>query len=162
MKLQFKVGDIVRVATHRHGSYQYGDTGVIIEARRNDPEWPYRVDFEGYTTPTPTVSTNSYAERDLKLVAPKKLKASDNTRKDFRTVGEKPQTRMLLDHFSDKRSITAVEAAALYRIRSLSRRIVDLTKGGHRFSKQHNVDPTGQRYVRYHYLGLSSGAVARC
>jgi hypothetical protein len=83
-----------------------------------------------------------------------------NTRKDFRIVGEKPQTNLLLDHFSDKSSITAVEAAALYRIRSLSRRITDLSKGGHLFSKQHSVDPTGQRYVRYHYLGLRQQAIA--
>ncbi|PZA13972.1 hypothetical protein DNX69_00660 [Rhodopseudomonas palustris] len=83
-----------------------------------------------------------------------------STRKDFRMVGPKPQTHLLLDHFSDKSSITAVEAAALYRIRSLSRRIVDLKKEGHRFSKQHSVDPTGQRYVRYHYLGLSQSGSA--
>ncbi|NPU64615.1 hypothetical protein HL667_06360 [Bradyrhizobium sp. 83012] len=76
--------------------------------------------------------------------------------KDFRVVGPKPQTKLLLDHFSDKPSISAVEAAALYRIRSLSRRIVDLTNEGYRFSKQHSVDPTGQRYVRYHFLGASA------
>jgi hypothetical protein len=78
--------------------------------------------------------------------------------KDFRVVGPKPQTKLLLDHFSDRPSISAVEAAALYRIRSLSRRINDLQDEGHKFSKQHAVDPTGQRYVRYHYLGQTSYA----
>jgi hypothetical protein len=73
---------------------------------------------------------------------------------DLRVVGEKPQVDMLLDHFQQRPSITAVEAAALYRIRSLSRRIVDLTKMGFKFSKQHSVDPTGQRYVRYHFVGV--------
>jgi hypothetical protein len=79
-----------------------------------------------------------------------------NTNKDLRVVGEKPQVDMLLDHFMQRPSITAVEAAALYRIRSLSRRIVDLTKMGFRFSKQHSVDPTGQRYVRYHFVGVQA------
>jgi hypothetical protein len=73
---------------------------------------------------------------------------------DLRVVGEKPQVDMLLDHFQQRPSITAVEAAALYRIRSLSRRIVDLSKMGFKFSKQHSVDPTGQRYVRYHFVGV--------
>jgi hypothetical protein len=79
-----------------------------------------------------------------------------NTNKDLRIVGEKPQVDMLLDHFMQRPSITAVEAAALYRIRSLSRRIVDLSKMGFKFSKQHSVDPTGQRYVRYHFVGVQT------
>ena len=74
---------------------------------------------------------------------------------DLRVVGEKPQVDMLLEHFQQRPSITAVEAAALYRIRSLSRRIVDLINQGYRFSKQHSVDPTGQRYVRYHFIGFN-------
>lgn len=78
------------------------------------------------------------------------------SKQDLRVVGEKPQVDMLLDHFQSRPSITAVEAAALYRIRSLSRRIVDLTNMGFKFSKQHSVDPTGQRYVRYHFMGVQS------
>jgi hypothetical protein len=79
-------------------------------------------------------------------------------KQDLRIVGDKPQVDMLLDHFQQRPSITAVEAAALYRIRSLSRRIVDLTKMGFKFSKQHSVDPTGQRYVRYHFVGVEARA----
>lgn len=50
-------------------------------------------------------------------------------------------------------SITAIEASAMYRIRSLSRRINDLEEDGYRFSREPRRDERGQRYTRYHYLG---------
>lgn len=65
------------------------------------------------------------------------------------------QPEQLLRHFNalmmhgEDPTITAVEAAALFRIRSLSRRINDLEAVGHSFQRHHKVDTTGQRYVRY-------------
>ena len=70
------------------------------------------------------------------------------------------QTDFLLDHFKTRPSISAIEAQAMYRIRSLSRRINDLESKGYRFSREHCKDTTGQRYVRYHYLGQQSAAPA--
>ena len=71
----------------------------------------------------------------------------------FTVVMEKPQLSWLLDHFRKHPSISAQEASAMFRIRSLSRRINDLEKKGHRFAREMKRDTTGQRYVRYHYLG---------
>lgn len=71
----------------------------------------------------------------------------------FRTVDVKPQTELLLDHFRHTLSITAVEAQALFRIRSLSRRINDLEAKGYLFSRVNRKDSRGQRYVRYYLLG---------
>lgn len=65
----------------------------------------------------------------------------------------KSQTEMLLEHFKLKPTITAIEAAAMFRIRSLSRRINDLEAQGYLFSRIRRKDSTGQRYVRYHFLG---------
>lgn len=62
------------------------------------------------------------------------------------------QTDKLLAHFKLKKSISNVEAQALYRIRSLSRRICDLKDKGFTFNKEHKTDPTGQRYVRYYLV----------
>lgn len=74
---------------------------------------------------------------------------------DHRIVGERPQTEMLLSHFTSKGSISAVEAWSLYNVRSLSRRIVDLKERGHRFADRPSLAPNGQRYVRYHYMGFA-------
>lgn len=71
----------------------------------------------------------------------------------FKPILDKPQTSMLLDHFKVKQDISGIEAQALFRIRSLPRRILDLEKHGHRFSKVRQKDSTGQRYTRYYYLG---------
>lgn len=74
----------------------------------------------------------------------------------FRTVGPKPQTELLLGHFRVKRDISGDEARNLFRIKSLPRRILDLEKAGHRFSRVNKTDSTGQRYTRYFYLGQSA------
>lgn len=74
----------------------------------------------------------------------------------FRPVMEKPQLNWLLDHFKRHSSISAQEAHAMFRIRSLSRRICDLKKLGYKFVSELRYDTTGQRYVRYHYLGKAA------
>lgn len=62
------------------------------------------------------------------------------------------QVELLLRHFSEHSSITGVEAAAVYKIRSLPRRILDLKELGHEFESEWKTDPTGQRYKRYTIL----------
>lgn len=59
------------------------------------------------------------------------------------------QTEMLKKHFEKEDSISGVEASAVYKIRSLPRRILDLKKEGYEFISEWKVDPTGQRYKRY-------------
>ncbi|WP_158625415.1 MULTISPECIES: helix-turn-helix domain-containing protein [unclassified Asaia] len=61
-----------------------------------------------------------------------------------------PQAKLVLDHLQHHGSISAVEAAAVYRIRHLPRRILDLKEAGHGIRKEPRKDPTGQRYVRYY------------
>lgn len=69
------------------------------------------------------------------------------------------QTEQLLQHFNrlsasrEIPSITGIEASALFKIRSLSRRINDLEAKGFSFTRLHKVDTTGQRYVRYVFEG---------
>lgn len=63
-----------------------------------------------------------------------------------------PQCQELLRHFIDKGSITAVEAAAVYRMRALPRRVRDLKEMGHFIETTFHFDPTGQRYGRYRYV----------
>ena len=59
------------------------------------------------------------------------------------------QLDMLKMHFEKEDSISGVEASAVYKIRSLSRRICDLKEEGFVFVAEWKTDPTGQRYKRY-------------
>ena len=63
------------------------------------------------------------------------------------------QKNTLLNHFKARPNISGVEASAMYRVRSLSRRINDLEADGYTFRREMKKDPTGQRYVRYHFVG---------
>ncbi|KQV99984.1 helix-turn-helix domain-containing protein [Rhizobacter sp. Root1221] len=60
-----------------------------------------------------------------------------------------PQAQIVLGHLRKVGSITAVEAAAVHRVRSLSRRITEVQDAGYPVRKEHKRDTTGQRYVRY-------------
>ena len=77
----------------------------------------------------------------------------------FKTVANKPQTALLKDHFIryHRPSISGVEAASLYRIRALPRRIKDLEETGWVFKRETHTDPTGQRYVRYVHIPHNAG-----
>ena len=59
------------------------------------------------------------------------------------------QTQKVLNHLVDEGSISGVEAAELYRIRSLSRRICDLKEAGFEIVSVWRTDPLGQRYKKY-------------
>jgi len=64
------------------------------------------------------------------------------------------QKELLIKHFESRQSISGVEAATIYKIRSLPRRILDLKEMGYQFSSEWRTDPTGQRYKRYTLIGL--------
>lgn len=60
-----------------------------------------------------------------------------------------PQVRTLLNHLQKHESISQAEAATVYRIRALPRRISDLKEAGYNIRRELKTDPTGQRYARY-------------
>jgi hypothetical protein len=68
---------------------------------------------------------------------------------DLGTVALSPQAQIVLKHLRAAGSITAVEANAVHRIRSVSRRITELLDAGFVILKEHKRDVNGQRYVRY-------------
>ncbi len=61
----------------------------------------------------------------------------------------KTQKELLIHHFNTTDTISGVEAASIYKIRSLPRRIMDLKLLGYEFRSEWRKDPTGQRYKRY-------------
>ena len=67
----------------------------------------------------------------------------------MKTLNKKSMEDLVLDHLCIKGSITAVEAQALYRCRSLSRRIATLKQEGFNIRSVLKTDATGQRYARY-------------
>lgn len=61
----------------------------------------------------------------------------------------KPQTAVIYDHLASVGTITNIEAQALYRCRSLTKRISELKADGFDIKSEWKRDHTGQRYVRY-------------
>ncbi len=59
------------------------------------------------------------------------------------------QRDLLIHHFNTTNTISGVEAASIYKIRSLPRRIMYLKVMGYEFTSEWRKDPTGQRYKRY-------------
>lgn len=64
-----------------------------------------------------------------------------------------PQAGKVLALLKEKGSLTPLEAAGVYRVRSLSRRIVDLKEAGYTIVTKLSKDVTGQRYARYYLKG---------
>lgn len=60
-----------------------------------------------------------------------------------------PQSQKVLDHIRTAGSISNVEANAVHRVRSLSRRITEISDAGYPIAKERKRDVTGQVYVRY-------------
>lgn len=71
----------------------------------------------------------------------------------MKAVMNKTQEQLVETHLRFKGSITGVEAATLYKVRSLPRRIATLRQRGFYIESERHVDMTGQRYVRYQYRG---------
>ena len=59
------------------------------------------------------------------------------------------QYQKILNHLVDHESISGVEAAELYRVRALPRRIKDLRENGFEITSEWRTDPLGQRYKKY-------------
>lgn len=60
-----------------------------------------------------------------------------------------PQVQTVLNHLQNFGNLSTAEAATVYKIRSLPRRITDLKELGYNISVELKRDPTGQRYARY-------------
>jgi ABC-type Fe3+-hydroxamate transport system substrate-binding protein len=62
----------------------------------------------------------------------------------------KPQTELVLKHLKTYGHITGVEAAAVYKVRSLTARIGEIRNKGHKVVRVYHKDATGQRYAKYY------------
>lgn len=60
-----------------------------------------------------------------------------------------PQAKLVLDHLLVSGTITNIEANAVLRVRSVSRRITEITDAGYDISRERKRDSQGQAYVRY-------------
>jgi len=64
-------------------------------------------------------------------------------------VNLEPQAKAVLDHLMLHGSVTNMEANVVLKVRSVSRRITDISRAGYTIAKKVCHDTTGQRYVRY-------------
>lgn len=95
---------------------------------------------------TQYISADTYS--DLSLIA---LPAPEGepTSKPKRKLT--PQVKTILTHLEKVGDISGIEASAMYKVRSLPRRITDLKEAGYDITREFKKDATGQRYVRYYY-----------
>ncbi|KAA3452747.1 hypothetical protein C7I87_00785 [Mesorhizobium sp. SARCC-RB16n] len=61
-----------------------------------------------------------------------------------------PMTKSVLDLLRRKGAITSLEAQGVLRCRQLPARVLELKRLGHKIVTELKVDPTGQKYARYH------------
>lgn len=85
---------------------------------------------------TTVMSRNSQINRDILVRA---VNAGSLT----------PQSESIARHLLANKSITGVEAAAIYKTRSITRRIADIRDLNVDVRSERRNDHTGQRYVRY-------------
>lgn len=67
-------------------------------------------------------------------------------------VNEKPMRQLIEEHLRAGRSISNVEAQAMWRCRALPKRINELKASGMNIASERRKDTTGQTYVRYHWV----------
>ena len=77
----------------------------------------------------------------------------------MKTINKSSMTTLILHHLLTEGSISNVEAQALYRCRSLSRRITDLKQEGWPVKAEMKKDTTGQRYARYSLVEDNQGFI---
>ncbi len=68
---------------------------------------------------------------------------------NFQTINDKPMKELILEHLMAGRTISNVEAQALWRCRALPKRISELKLDGWPIESERRKDSTGQTYVRY-------------
>lgn len=73
------------------------------------------------------------------------------TRTVGQTVNRKPMRVLLKEHLMAGRSISNVEAQAMWRCRALPKRIAELAASGMKIDREWCKDSTGQSYVRYRW-----------
>lgn len=76
----------------------------------------------------------------------------------FKTVNKAPMRKLLRDHLRSGRSISNVEAQAMWRCRALPKRISELQAEGMKIERERCVDSTGQGYVRYRWADYDLAA----
>lgn len=67
-------------------------------------------------------------------------------------VNDRPMLDLILDHLVAGKTISNVEAQALWRCRALPKRISELKEMGWPIKSERRKDSTGQSYVRYELL----------
>lgn len=69
----------------------------------------------------------------------------------FHSTPTKPQTKAIFEHLIREGNLSGIEAQAMYKCRSLTKRISEIKQEtGLTVLSAWKVDATGQRYVRYY------------
>ena len=145
MKIKFNVGDRVYVKTSANHPMAFlhdplhreGEVGTIQRV----------ADYKNSTVnflPDFLVMFNSGDEAwiEIQHLQPVEIK-------EEKVVELYPMDMAVLNHLKQVGHITNVEANAVLKCRSVSKRISSLRKAGHPIHREFKVDSQGQRYARY-------------
>lgn len=88
------------------------------------------------------------------VISPKGKHQMSKTQTNTKPKKLTPQVASLLNYLRTKKTITAVEARAVFQIEALPRRIADLKDAGYDIEKKMKKDAKGKRYARYTFKGL--------
>jgi hypothetical protein len=145
-------GDIVGMRSDGDGWRD--DNGYVEKAKDlgltvpNDPTFWYIGDWEikGVMVPTTTYVAQPVddfiAKEEARLAALPVIPAEP-------IEPTAPMTAQVLQMLRKKGDVTTIEAQGVLRCRSLSKRITELKRMGHKITRTLHEDHTGQRYARY-------------
>ncbi|RVH82706.1 hypothetical protein CN074_25195 [Sinorhizobium medicae] len=119
-----------------------GPQGVYFAGERRYVEiiWPHSV----------TQGNGGYYVHDFVVKTEAVAQAAPKAEPKRPAEPSAPMTKAVLELMRRKGAITQMEAQGVLRCRALPRRIADLKVLGHRITREMKMDPTGQRYARYH------------
>lgn len=148
----FKVGDRIRIVDYDGNlngrlatvtAVRPKDSPIMIDFLATVDGWPDSFSFVPGADAWQGVAGYQFFNREVELV-------------ERKTEHLAPQTAKVLKMLETKGHLTAIEAAAVAKVRSLTKRIHELRQVGYVIRSEWKRDTEGQRYVRYHFAGRAS------
>lgn len=147
-QVPYKVGQQVVVVAENGGGYDFspkGTVGIVTAVRPDMGLVQVLFDSgEGANPPLGDAGWNFLYDEIAPAPAP--------------ALSLAPQTQKVLDLLRSKGSLTGVEAAAVAKVRSLTKRVHELRSAGIPIHSEWRRDSEGQRYVRYYLAEVAAAA----
>jgi hypothetical protein len=147
-KTALAIGTLVKVSETYALDRLKGKTGKVVaytfEHGSDIPLVDFGAGFRGHRGEVWALQSGAHPSTDTAWFLP------DNHLTAVAKEPTAPMSKAVLDLMRRKGAVTCLEAQGVLRCRSLPRRILDLKNLGHKIVTEMKLDPTGQKYARYH------------